>query len=98
VSISGKLYEAPLQLIDKQVTLLYHEDDPERIEVVWRGVTYGFLTPLDTHINSRIKRSRSKSTELVDSAEKGDEGSRPENSDLYKGGELFRRRESDGEL
>lgn len=58
VSIDGRVYEAPTRLIGEQVSLLYHEEAPDRVEIVLGGQTQGFLVPLDLHINSQIKREQ----------------------------------------
>jgi putative transposase len=56
VSLNGRLYEAPVALIGKQVTILYQEDDPTRVEAQMDGKCHGFLTPLDLKVNCRIRR------------------------------------------
>ncbi len=56
VSLHGKLYEAPVPLIGKHVTLLYNEADPARIEIQLEGRCYGLLTPLDLNVNCRVRR------------------------------------------
>lgn len=56
VSLNGKLYEAPVTLIGKHVTVLYHEDDPSEVEILSQGRSYGLLTPLDLHVNCRVRR------------------------------------------
>jgi len=53
-------------LIGQTVTLLYHPEDPSRIEVFLEGRSYGFLALLNPHVNSRIRRISGKETELVD--------------------------------
>jgi hypothetical protein len=70
VSILGRLYEAPLGLIGRTVTLFYHEDDPSRIEVFYMEKSYGMLIPLDLNINCRVRRCNNI-TEIV--PEKGKE-------------------------
>ena len=57
VSLGGRLYEAPVPLIGKHVTLLFHEEDPSRVEVQLEGQGHGFLTPLDLHVNCRVRRN-----------------------------------------
>jgi len=77
-TISGRLYEAPVELVGKQVRLLYHEHDPARIEIRWEGKTYGFGVPLDAHVNCRVRR------------EGGVTGIDPQGStEKHKGGNLF---------
>jgi len=99
VSILSKVYEAPLGLIDKRVTLLYHESDPGRIEVQYNGKSYGFLVALDPHINSRIRRSRSKTAEMDPSTPGSTEEDSSQNTTRYKSGKLFEREEeNDDEL
>ena len=56
VSLDGRLYEAPVPLIGATVTLLYHDSDPSRVEVIHNGASHGMLVPLDVHVNARVKR------------------------------------------
>jgi len=56
ISLNGNLYEAPVSLIGKQVTLLYHDHDPARIEILFEGHSHGFLNRLDLHVNCRVRR------------------------------------------
>lgn len=56
VSLGGRLYEAPVPLIGRQVTLLYHEHDPDRVEVLLENRSHGLLIPLDLAINCRVRR------------------------------------------
>lgn len=58
VVLNSRLYEAPLNLIGKRVTLLYHDHDPARIEICYEGRSFGFLIPTDLTVNSRIRRER----------------------------------------
>lgn len=81
VSLEGRLYEAPVELISKRVTLLYHDHDPTRIEMTLDGVSRGFLVPLDLHINGRVRRF-DKGTDLIVAAPSIDPPS-------YAGGTLF---------
>lgn len=79
ITLNGKLYEAPVGLIGKHVILLFHEGQPDRVEVRDNHKSYGFLTPLDLHINSRVKRNRDSGTDV----EISDKTSR------YRGGKLW---------
>jgi len=56
VSISGRHFEAPTRLIGEQVSLLYHEESPQRVEILLRGEPQGFLVPLDPYINGQVGR------------------------------------------
>jgi len=58
VVFQNRLYDAPLSLIGKRVTLLYHEQDLNRIEVQYEGKSFGYLIPTDLSVNSRIRRER----------------------------------------
>jgi len=64
VSLNGRLYEAPVALIGNQVELLYHQDDPQRVEVFFNHQSYGILRFVDLHINCRVKRDKGKAIEL----------------------------------
>ena len=81
IALAGRLYEAPVELIGKQITLLYHEHDPARVELIFAGKTYGFLSTVDVNVNYRIKRNNGI-TEI-------DAGNSP---DKYRGGVLFKRK------
>jgi transposase InsO family protein len=58
VAIAGRLFEAPIALIGKQITLFYHPHDPARIEARFDAKSYGFLTALDLNVNCRVKREK----------------------------------------
>ena len=66
LSLNGKLYEAPVHLIGQQVTVLYHDYDPARVEITFKGESYGFLTPLDLHVNCRVRRHHDRYISLRD--------------------------------
>jgi len=83
VSLDGRLFEAPVGLIGRSVTLLYHKDDPLRVEVMLGEQSYGFLAPLDPLVNSRVRRTTSQDVE-IDPQAKPDEGRQQ-----YRGGSLF---------
>ena len=94
VSLNSRLFEAPTGLIGKIVTLLFHEHDPLRVEVLLGSTSYGFLVPLDLHINCRIRRDHS-TTEIVP---KNNEKQPEEAPDHYKNGQLFGQGDSDDKL
>jgi transposase InsO family protein len=83
VSLNGRLYEAPIPLIGKTITLLYHEGDSARIEAFDNDVSYGMLVPLDMKINCRVRRESSIVKLLPSSPEHQEE--KPQ----YTGGKLF---------
>ena len=89
VSIKDKLYEAPVELIGKQITLLYHEHDTSRVEAKFNGKTYGFIPELDVHVNSRIKRLTNTNREAIEP----EYNSSQTRGLTYSGGELFSRNE-----
>jgi len=82
VSLNGMLYEAPIPLIDKTITLLYHQDDPARIEAFHEGLSHGMLVPLNMKINCRIRREN-KIVKLLPPEQN------PEEQPKYTGGKLF---------
>lgn len=67
VSINGRQFEAPTRLIGEQVSLLYHEEHPERVEILFAGEPQGFLVPLDPHINVQIGRDSRSADEPAES-------------------------------
>jgi len=78
LTINGKLYEAPVALIGKRVEVLYHENDPERVEVRFGKKSYGYLVTVDIHVNCRVKRRDGKT--IVET---------PETQNNYRGGMLW---------
>lgn len=60
LSLNGRLYEAPVPLIGKQVTLLYHDHDPSRVEILLQGLSHGFATTVDLNVNCRVSRHQER--------------------------------------
>jgi hypothetical protein len=90
VSLNGRLYEAPVGLIGRSVRLLYHEEDPQRIEVICNEQSHGFLVALNLTINSRVRRISGRDTELVPSETlSSEEADHKASDDRYRGGKLF---------
>ena len=58
VSLAGRLFEAPIALIGKQITLFYHPHDPARLEARYEGKSYGMLTAVDVNVNCQVKREK----------------------------------------
>jgi putative transposase len=80
VSLNGKLFEAPVRLIGQQVTLRYHEAELEKVEVIFKNQSYGFLSPVNLQVNSRVKRDKNHRLVLE-----------PPESSSYHGGALWER-------
>jgi RNAse (barnase) inhibitor barstar len=85
VSLNGRLYEAPIPLIGKTITLLYHEGDSARIEAFHENVSHGMLVPLDMKINCRVRREKNI-LRLLPSEQSPDI---QEDKTRYSGGKLF---------
>lgn len=58
VSINNRLFEAPTKFIGEQLSLLYHEHKPDRVEIMYKGVSHGLLVPVDLHVNSEVARDK----------------------------------------
>ena len=58
VALAGRLYEAPIALIGKQITVFYHAQDPVRIEARHEGKSYGMLTAVDLNVNCHVQREK----------------------------------------
>jgi transposase InsO family protein len=56
VALQGRLFEAPVALIGKQITLFYHSHDPARVEARHEGTSYGMLRAVDLNVNCRVQR------------------------------------------
>lgn len=100
ISLNGRLYEAPVHLIGRMITLLYHEDDPTRVEAFHDGASQGMLVPLDVKVNCRVRRNKHV-VELVPAPAGQQKGNGREDAtedDRYTGGRLFGAGEDDHEL
>jgi transposase InsO family protein len=56
VALQGRLFEAPVALIGKQITLFYHPHDPAHLEARHEGKSYGMLRAVDLNVNCRVQR------------------------------------------
>jgi putative transposase len=83
ISLDGKIFEAPVPLIGKQVTVLYHPEEPDRAEVLFKGQSYGLLVPVNLAVNCRAKRDRNNNVQVESLDCPG----------TYKGGNLWGRRD-----
>lgn len=79
ITLNGTLYEAPVALIGCQVQLLYHPEQGSRVEVRYQSQSYGFLHPVDVHVNCRVKRNRNCATDIATASE----------PPVYRGGQLW---------
>ena len=83
ITLNGRLFEAPVALIGRQVDLLYHADEPDRVEIRWAQKSYGIATPVNLYVNCRVKRDKNSNVDIsADPAR-------------YLGGSLFKERTSD---
>ena len=64
VSIENRLYEAPTKFIGEQLSLLFHEYKPDKVEIIYQGTSHGMLVPLDMHVNAKAKRERPEQGKL----------------------------------
>jgi putative transposase len=87
ISLDGRLYEAPVAMIGLTVTLLYHESDPTRVELLYNGTSHGMLVPVNVNINARVKRA-------YDAVDLIPERAYTEERERYHGGKVFEREES----
>jgi hypothetical protein len=70
-------------LIGRQIELLYHADDPDRVEVRCGQKSYGIAAPVDLYVNCRVKRDKNNNIDIsADPAR-------------YLGGRLFKERSDD---
>jgi putative transposase len=79
ISLDGRIFEAPVPLIGKQVALLYHEGEPDQVEIMLGKESFGMATLVNIHVNSRVKRDKWRNIELESSEE----------SEKYQSGKLW---------
>ncbi len=55
--LKGRMYEAPVALIDRTVELRFHEENPSVVEMYFDGLSFGQATLLDPHLNAKLGRN-----------------------------------------
>ena len=88
IHLNGRLYETPIDLIRERVEVLHFSDDPDSIEVRFKGKSYGFMEPLDLGVNYRVKRDKTGEEVFLDE----DDGSETAG---HQSGQLFTPAESE---
>ena len=51
-------------LITKRVELLYHESQPEQVEVKYQNKSFGMIVAVNLHVNCRIKRDKNNNPQI----------------------------------
>jgi hypothetical protein len=74
ITLNGRLYEAPVALIGKRVELLYHESQPEQIEVQYQNKSFGMLVAVNLNVNCRIKRDKNNNPQIHSNTELNEYG------------------------
>jgi putative transposase len=52
-------------LIGRRVELLYHDNEPDHIEIKWENKSYGIVRPVDLHVNCRVKRDDNNKNDMI---------------------------------
>jgi len=64
ITLNGRLFEGPVPLIGKRVELLYHESEPENVEVRYQNKSFGIIRPVNLVVNFRIKRDKNNNPQI----------------------------------
>lgn len=94
ISVGGRIYEGPVELIGKTAVLLYHEQDPSRVEIFYNNKSYGMLVSLNVNVNCKIRRINHV-TEIIS---EGQKAQIIEKENQYRGGSLFEKGKEDEQL
>ena len=57
VQLMGFVFEVPVGLIDRQVELRFHPEDLFKVEIFFQNKSYGFVSVVNPHVNSKIGRN-----------------------------------------
>ena len=57
IQLMGTLFEAPVNLIDRQVELRFHSEDLSQVEIFFQNKSYGMATVVNPHVNAQIGRN-----------------------------------------
>jgi len=88
IHLNGGLYEAPIDLIGERVEVLHFPDDPDSIEVRFKGESYGYLEPLDLGVNSKVRRDKTGEEIFLEEDDSAEETN-------HQSGQLFSKSEDD---
>ncbi len=58
IILDKRLYQGPVALIGKQVELLFHEGEYDRVELKYQNKSFGFINQVDLNVNCRVKRDK----------------------------------------
>jgi putative transposase len=64
ITLNGRLYEGPVPLIGKRIELLYHETEPEKVEVKYQNKSFGMIQPVNLTVNCRVKRDKNNNPQI----------------------------------
>jgi hypothetical protein len=64
ITLNGRLYEGPVALIGKRVELLYHETEPEKVEVKYQNKSFGMILLVNLTVNCRVKRDKNNNPQI----------------------------------
>jgi len=64
ITLNGRLFEGPVALIGKRVELLYHDSDPQQVEVKYQSKSFGMLVPVNLNVNCRVKRDKNNNPQI----------------------------------
>jgi transposase InsO family protein len=87
ITLNGRLFEGPVALIGKRVELLYHDSQPQQVEVKYQNKSFGMLVPVNLNVNCRIKRDKNNNPQIHSNTQLNE----------YGGGKLWasKRRDND---
>ncbi len=66
ITLNGRIYEGPIALIGKRVELLFHDKEPEHLEVKYKKKSFGMIRPVDLSVNYRVKRDKNNNPQIHD--------------------------------
>jgi transposase InsO family protein len=64
ITLNGRLFEGPVALIGKRVELLYHDSQPQQVEVKYQNKSFGMLVPVNLNVNCRVKRDKNNNPQI----------------------------------
>jgi len=64
ITLNGRLFEGPIPLIGKRIELLYHESEPENVEVKYQNQSFGMIRPVNLTVNYRVKRDKNNNPQI----------------------------------
>ena len=84
IRLMGNLFEAPVNLIDRQVELRFHPEKLSEVEIFFQNRSYGFAVAVNAVVNSKIGRDWDSDPKRIKKFDQIETESKPATGQLFQ--------------